>query len=120
MTDEDVVRRFAAITECGTVHNYHRDSRKRYWRWAVQSRDDVISVLTLLMPYLGERRRAAATSVLERAQEIVPRNGERSHCKRGHSFADADNLYVDKKTGKRSCRRCRNEYRKGWTPRLAR
>lgn len=110
MTDEDVVRRFARILGVGNVHSYATPPRKRYWRWSVQSKDDVLVVLGLLFPFLGERRAARAAEVIERATKMTARNGLRTHCKRGHAFADPGVLYIHKKTGKRYCRRCRLDY----------
>lgn len=114
MTDEDVVRRFARIIGRGNVQSYRRPPRKRYWRWSVQSKDDVLAVLGVLWPLLGARRQEAATEVIERAAKM--RDGA-GYCKRGHDLSDPKNLYIHQKTGNRHCRPCRDE--RGRVRRLA-
>ncbi len=104
MTDEDVVRKFAGIIGVGYVNSYKRPGQKRYWRWAAQSRNDVLEALGLLWPYLGERRQEKATEVLERAAAIIPRGTKQTHCKRGHHMVGG-NVYVWGR--KRYCRSCR-------------
>lgn len=66
-TDEDVVRRFAAIVGCGSIHpqTKRRDHWKLQWKWACGEAGDVEKVLTWMLPHLGERRRARASEVLE-------------------------------------------------------
>lgn len=112
MTDVDVVERFAEIMGCGYVNNYRRPPNKRFWRWSVTGRDDVLSVLGLLWPYLGERRREAATVVIERATKM---HDGRGFCKRGHDLSEPQHLYIHAKTGKRSCRTCRIARATLWT-----
>lgn len=105
-TDEDVVRRFVEIIGRGNVRGYHKTAahHKDYWQWSVQSKDDVLYVLNLLWPYLGERRRERAIEVIERASKM---RDAANHCNRGHDLEDPDNVYVHRKTGKRYCRACR-------------
>lgn len=118
MTDRDAVERFAEIVGCGNVRFYAGvgPRRKDTWRWSVQGADDVVRVIGMLWPLLGERRRERATEVLERA---VKMNDGAGFCARGHDLSDPAHLYVHPKTGNRHCRTCRRAYRKGWTPRLA-
>ena len=113
MTDEDVVRRFAAIFGRGNVRRYEgKNGRLPQWQWSVQSGPDVVYVLALLWPHLGERRRERATEVMERALKIgEPRHGgghkSTGFCKRGHDLNDPEHAYYQLKTGKRMCRTCR-------------
>lgn len=105
MTDEDVVRRFSQIMDCGHVRSYVKaGKRKDVWHWTAGKAEDVIAVLELLMPYLGERRRAKALIVIDAARAIVSR---RDLCKRGHDLNDPTHCYTHAKTGKRHCRTCR-------------
>ena len=115
MTDEDVVRRFAATIGRGNVRFYERpEPNQPVWQWSVQSAADVLYALGLLWPYLGERRRASATEVLERASKMCEDKG---FCKRGHDLSLPEHLYVHQKTGKRHCRTCRREYQQRWLSR---
>lgn len=116
MTDEDVVRRFAHIVGRGNVRAYDRGLNKATWQWSVQSGDDVRVVLGMLWPYFGDRRRAKATEVLERAATIGDGTG---FCKHGHDLSLPEHLYLHVKTGKRHCRTCRREYARRWSARLA-
>lgn len=108
MTDEDVVRRFHAIVERGTVTMYQtrNPGRKCEWRWAVYRAADVVSVLSLLWPHLGERRSEQTMRVMERAIKVNDRAG---FCKRGHDLTNPLHLSVNGKTGQRHCRTCRRE-----------
>lgn len=82
MTDRDVVERFAAIVEAGAVTTLRRDDRapqyKRMYRWTVGSNAEVVRLLTLMRPWLGDRRGAKADEALE--QIAV----SRTRCARGH------------------------------------
>lgn len=118
MTDEDVVRKFHHIVGRGNVRRYdpYQPNRKAQWQWSVQSGADVLHVLGMLWPYLGERRREQATFVMERAAKIGEGAG---FCKRGHDLSDPVHLYLHERTGKRHCRTCRRAYmRRRWRLRL--
>lgn len=108
-TDQDIAERFATIIGIGNVYSYDRPPNKRYWRWSVQSRDDVLRVLGILFPLLGERRQQAASEVIERATKV---NDGEGYCHAGHDLSDPQHLYVHQKTGKRHCRTCRDERRR--------
>lgn len=118
MTDEDIVRRFAVVVGVGSVHvRSKRPPRKTAYQWTVSDAADVLHVLGLLWPYLGERRQERAAEVMEHAATLVEHRG---FCKRGHDLSDPQHLYVHKKTGKRHCRTCRIEgSRRRRVPRLA-
>ena len=122
-TDEDVVRRFVAIVGRGRVRFHERtNGNKDVWHWSVQGRDDVLYVLNLLWPFLGERRRERAYELIERASKM---HDEKGFCKRGHDLSVEVNVYRHRKTGKRYCaicRRARNaaeRQRRRWTSSLA-
>jgi hypothetical protein len=64
MTDEDVVRGFHAVIGHGRVNGPYGQLRGQpYWRWAAHGRE-AAEVLTLLLPFFGERRHAKANEVL--------------------------------------------------------
>ncbi|MEO7332543.1 MAG: nucleoside 2-deoxyribosyltransferase [Gemmatimonadales bacterium] len=66
MTDEDSVARFATALGLPAPTAYDRSDRghKTIWSSGTARRAEVIRVLGLLMPYLGERRTAKAQEVL--------------------------------------------------------
>jgi len=69
MTNEEAVRRFAAVVPCATVYgpyNYDQPDgcvRKPHWIWIAQ-RDDALSVADELRPWLTAARRAQLERVL--------------------------------------------------------
>jgi hypothetical protein len=70
MTDEDVIRKFAAIIGIGVVNGpYFRNGRKAIWQWKVTKRSDVLSFLNVVLPHLGARR---ASRVQECIADMVP------------------------------------------------
>lgn len=71
MTDEDVVRRFAAIAGFGRVHCRPRkntnicDNPKPVWRWEKTGGwDNYVAFYEHIRPWLGERRRERFEAVL--------------------------------------------------------
>lgn len=111
MTDRDVVERFAAIVGVGSVHEprHKRAHEKPVHDWYVQDAADVQAVIELLLPWLGERRRAKALEVAAVAVKIQPRNGERTHCPQGHPY-EGDNLVIEIRPSgvARRCKTCDN------------
>jgi hypothetical protein len=69
MTDEDVVRRFADVMECGKVYGPYKydyrdgSKRKPHWVWVALSYE-AFEVLELLWPWLCTRRRAQALALV--------------------------------------------------------
>lgn len=59
MTDEDVVRRFAAVVGVGTisVRKPRREGYKPAWLWQATSFETFQAVGAMFWPWLGERRR---------------------------------------------------------------
>lgn len=106
MVDEDVVRRFHRIVDCGAVHGYpYEHPRQDVWQWSVQGAADVLTLGQVLLPHLGGRRSERLREVLDRAREIVPKGTPRPLCKRGHPLSGT-NVYLSPE-GKRVCRSCR-------------
>lgn len=67
MTDEDVVRRLHSITGKGNVNRWERPNHPEWkpsWIWKVQSKKDVVDLLKLIHPHMGERRTARIEEVL--------------------------------------------------------
>lgn len=70
-TDEDVVRRFAAIVGCGFVNGpYKIKGGKDQWRWGCATRG-TLAVLPMFLPYLGERRRARAAEIMAERDALM-------------------------------------------------
>jgi hypothetical protein len=67
MTDEDVVERFAAVVECGTVSGpwvrTGHPERKPMFSWQASGRADVARLLDLFLPWMGVRRKARMETV---------------------------------------------------------
>lgn len=114
MTDFDVVDRFAEIVGCGHLRVRHGAAHmargdKPLREWYLYEAARVIEIAELLLPHLGARRAAKAREVMALAATVQVRNGDRTHCPRGHEYA-GDNLVVETdKHGKtrRICRECR-------------
>jgi LAGLIDADG-like domain len=73
-TDLDVLEKFASIMGVGKVYKRQDNRKETYktaYKWSVQSRNDVVQVLELLMPFLCSRRKAKAEELLARAYEMV-------------------------------------------------
>ena len=67
MTDEDVVRRAHAVAQVGRVYGPYKKAGGRYkdyWVWSCAQRDTV-AMVAALWPWLGTRRRARATELLQ-------------------------------------------------------
>lgn len=75
MTDKDSVARFAKALGLSqpTVYDRHdRDGHKPIWGSGTAKRSEVIRVLGLLMPYLGQRRTKKAQEVLDWYRDHPP------------------------------------------------
>lgn len=55
-TDKDVIDKFARIMGCGSMDRMERANRKVIWLWRVRKRLDMVRVLKMLRPHMGERR----------------------------------------------------------------
>lgn len=67
MSDEDSVRRFARIIRVGnTTGPYFSPRKKPIWIWQTGSFEGVQATIAFLWPWLGKRRRARATELLQR------------------------------------------------------
>ncbi len=68
-TDEDVLRRFAAVVGVGKItegkHIKRNEHRKPFWVWTLYRKNDVAALLTLMLPLLGDRRGYTALNALD-------------------------------------------------------
>lgn len=64
MTDEDVVRDFAAAVGVGRVNGPYRttENRKPQWRWDLHGYGACQAFVQALMPWLGDRRLVQAAN----------------------------------------------------------
>jgi hypothetical protein len=75
MSDEQTVRRFAAIVGIGSVYgplNY-KNSVKPLWRWRANRTYDCHRLIRRMWPLLGDRRREQARPIIERALARGPK-----------------------------------------------
>jgi hypothetical protein len=71
MTDRDVIDRLAAVTGVGVMHlrRPQRAHHKPSWLWQVKRRAHIHHIAEAVLPWLGERRRAAALALLARVTQ---------------------------------------------------
>lgn len=71
MTDEDIVRRFHSIVDCGgvIVRNFE-GNLKRQWMWQGQAVADVERLYLQFKPWLGVRRLDRIEELFQKANEI--------------------------------------------------
>jgi hypothetical protein len=69
MSDEQTVRRFAAIAGVGRIDGplHYKNSVKPLWRWRLTKTYDAARLIRRMWPLLGDRRREQARPILERA-----------------------------------------------------
>lgn len=104
MTDLDVVERFHGIMGVGTITTEVRNPpHSTCYRWQVTNAADCTMVLNLLLPWLCNRRKAAAEALLERMEDCRGARADRTHCNRGHEYTEANTRWV---YGSRRCRAC--------------
>ncbi len=88
MTDEDVVRRFAAIVGVGTVYPPYRQAqlnRLPAWQWVTARRRNVEIILTRFLPYFGQRRAAKARQTLA----LLAARDQKVHALKGRPMSAA-------------------------------
>lgn len=114
MTDEDVIRRAREVAGVGQVMGPHANGRKLpIWTWHVTKGHEAVAMMLFLYPYLGERRRAKISSIVEPWLDLEDygpgaHGRQKTHCSHGHLY-DAENTcwYVRADGGQgRSCRAC--------------
>ena len=67
MTDLDVVEKFHSVFGVGNIrpildsHPNHKDQ----WRWCIYAKSEVVRIVSLMLPYLGNRRAYKALNILD-------------------------------------------------------
>lgn len=118
MTDEDVVRRFADVIGVGCVYGpmARGPGRQATYDWSLGDAREVRAVITLLLPWLGSRRKAKALEVAEIAATIGPKHADRTHCPQGHPYAGENLRVATLRNGgtARFCLTCKREKKREW------
>ena len=74
MTDKDVMQRFVDIVGYGNLRGPYtqrnRPSTKPFWVWAIGKRLEVVRILTMFLPYFGERRSEKAIEAITHFETI--------------------------------------------------
>lgn len=78
-TDEDVVRKFFAVMQVGSVVRVRPTQRhhKVQWQWSASRLEDVIRVYRLLESHLGNRRRQRGLDVIAETERYKARRRSR-------------------------------------------
>lgn len=73
MTDLDVIERVHKMTDCGSIIEMPPPKAHPRWkvkyRWVATHKQDVVPLLTAMIPLLGERRQARAIEALGRLEK---------------------------------------------------
>ena len=79
MTDRDVLERFRAIVGGGIIFGPYASAKpsgepaKDVWKWSATRSQDVARILSLFMPYFGERRFAKAEKAFSILADVKSR-----------------------------------------------
>lgn len=67
MTDKDVIHRLYSLVPGSYVLTYpgQKEGHKRQWHWFVTDRQILVGLLTLVIPWLGQRRAAKANALVD-------------------------------------------------------
>lgn len=104
MTDRDVIDRFRSVFGVGRITTEVRaDPHLDCHRWSVSTAAECTMVLEAMLPWFGARRTASAKSLLERMKACRGARVDRTHCKHGHEYTEANIRWV---YGSRRCRIC--------------
>lgn len=115
MTDRDVIERVNALFPCTKIQvvRFQNERWKTQYGWRISEPDTVRQILTLLLPWFGERRAARAREVLAHLDSRVSshgwHHGSKTHCAQGHPYSP-ENTYLRPGTTHRHCRTCRTEW----------
>lgn len=113
MTDDDVIRRLHAVTGIGrlgaparspSTPAHHKDQSS----WIVAATSEVHSLLTAILPLLGDRRSAKALELLACCEEKwAAEKLRKTFCRRGHPRDEFG--YKAPSNGAQMCHVCRQE-----------
>ena len=74
MTDKDVIEDFAEVVGAKVLGPYNpptaKSNHKEFWRVTIGSKSEVKRVLSMLLPYLGQRRAYKALNCLDDIDNI--------------------------------------------------
>lgn len=122
MTDLDVIERFDALLPCGreigVVDPGHGYKTQYQWRVGPEKTRELI---TLVLPWLGERRAGRAREVLHHLDTRLGTGGwhkSKTHCRQGHEYTP-ENTYLPPGTDHRRCRACRTVWTREYRERKA-
>lgn len=131
MTDRDVLDRVQALVPCNGITARRNSSgnphHKIQYQWRLSGHARVKEILTLLLPWFGDRRTARAREVLD---HIARSPGVGTHlrrdelCKNGHEVTEANTVWrTERRNGKekryRRCRPCAQAAEKRYLERRA-
>jgi hypothetical protein len=87
------------------------------YTWRVSNRKQVREIVTLIRPWLSQKRRQQIDAALAEEDKYLalPPKPPKTHCKQGHQFTDENTYFC--KDGSRSCRICRREGLRRWRER---
>lgn len=109
MTDEDVVQRLFDLTGVGyiTMKTKNNESSKQAWNWTLQHAEEVKTLLTLLLPFFGNRRAAKAVASLERLSNNRGKSPDGQRKRPLRLTCPKCNLPKEPGPGRRYCESCR-------------
>jgi hypothetical protein len=112
MSDEDVIRRFHEIVQCGTVRiePINNNRTKHQYKWQASKKRDVARLLCAMAPLLSNRRREKAFEAAERLSNISYLYGE-ARCGTASGYA------AHRRRGEKPCDSCsesHSEYGKAY------
>jgi len=126
MTDRDVIERVCTLFPVRSIQvvvpkpvRAGYSQPKTQYAWRVSDPARVREILQLILPWLGERRSAAAREVLAHLATRPGTGGhqrDKTHCAAGHEYTP-ENTYVRPGTTHRHCRTCRTEWSKAYQER---
>jgi hypothetical protein len=113
MTDEDVILKAQAIAG-GTVRPifYPKNpERKQAWKWAVSNWPEVLALINLMLPYMGQRRGGKMRAILAEAASNGRWKGSWVPCDHDLGISEAGYNWHRKHTLMPVCERCMQSYR---------
>lgn len=121
MTDRDVIKRVHSMFPNGNFHEVPQKQahHKMQYEWRTGKSKEIVRILNLILPHLGERRTAKALELIAYIETMPGKgtfNAEKTHCPYGHKYTPKNTKIIIKPDGKKArvCRICLNEYRKSW------
>lgn len=76
MTDKDVMEKFVEIVGYGNLTHvnksatYQKDHWKDQWKWAVRKKSEVTRILSMFLPYFGDRRAYKALNAFDKQDKL--------------------------------------------------